>query len=65
MKVTEVGVKLGCTKNLGNYNSLRLDASIAFEVEENDDVRAVFAEGWKWLEEEIARKLEEDEEAQN
>jgi hypothetical protein len=34
-------------------------------VEENDDVRAVFAEGWKWLEEEIARKLEEDEEAQN
>lgn len=54
-----VGVSLGITRNLGNFNSLRFDAWASSEVKEGEDREAVFDRLWAEVDAEIEEKLNE------
>ena len=49
MKATDVEVRYGITKNLGNYESLRLDYSVRLTLEEGDKAGAAIDEGLKFV----------------
>jgi len=51
--MAEIGAALGITKNLGNYESARIDASAKLEVEDISD-----AEAWKKIWTEIESQVE-------
>ncbi|CAH2606477.1 conserved protein of unknown function (plasmid) [Rhodovastum atsumiense] len=44
MKITELRVSVAKTVNLGNYNSIRLEAGATVAIEDGDDLDAVRAE---------------------
>lgn len=41
-KITEVSVSYGLTKNLGNYESLRIDITLAAKVGNGEDVNEIW-----------------------
>jgi len=54
----EIWVSLGITKNLGNYESLRLDAGAKVHSENADDPEA-WAKLWQTIDDQIEAKLRE------
>lgn len=42
-KITEIAVTYGVTKNLGNYESLRLDIKLSATLENGDDIDSEWA----------------------
>lgn len=54
-----VGVSLGLTRNLGNFNSLRIDAWASEEVPDGADREEIFDKLWQQVDDEISEKLEE------
>lgn len=60
MQVQEVEIwaSIGITKNLGNYESLRLDAGARVKASSENDEQA-WAELWKAVDEQIESKLQE------
>lgn len=57
-KGTEIWASLGITKNLGNYESLRLDAGARMQASEVDDP-AAWAKVWESIDAQIEAKLQE------
>ena len=57
-KTTEIWASLGITKNLGNYESLRLDAGARCKAVSLDDEKA-WAELWSSIDSQIESKLQE------
>jgi len=55
---TEIWASLGITKNLGNYESLRLDAGARAKAESLDDPVA-WAKLWESIDSQIEAKLQE------
>lgn len=55
---TEIWVSLGITKNLGNYESLRLDAGARAKASSVDDPEA-WAKLWESIDSQIEAKLQE------
>jgi len=59
-----IWVAVGITKNIGNYESLRLDAGARVEVQDHTDGKA-WKDLWALVESQITEQLEEvDEEKQ-
>lgn len=54
----EIWASIGITKNLGNYESLRLDAGARVKASSEDDEQA-WADLWKAVDEQIESKLRE------
>ena len=62
--MTNIKVMLGVTKNLGNFESLRLDAEYSTDLaplgdNEKYDLEAAYAQAWEIVDNEITKKLEE------
>lgn len=56
-KTTKVGVSIGVTKNLGNYNSFKADAWKEIEVHDGDDEAEVYAKAWAEVEAQLESQL--------
>ena len=56
MKVKEISATFAFTKNLGNYQSLRAEASITVEVEEGESVLAVYEEAFMTAKQQVAKE---------
>lgn len=54
----EIWASVGITKNLGNYESLRLDAGARVTAKSSDDPEA-WANLWNAIDEQIESKLKE------
>ncbi len=59
--VTTIWASIGATKNLGNYESLRIDAGARIVVEDIEDEEK-WAEVWATIEAQVEQKLNEAEE---
>ena len=57
-KVGKIWVSLGITKNLGNYESLRLDAGAEVRSDAFDN-NTLWAQLWQKVDEQIEEKLSE------
>jgi hypothetical protein len=57
-KGTEIWASLGITKNLGNYESLRLDAGARTQASDPNDPEA-WAKVWASIDSQIEAKLQE------
>jgi hypothetical protein len=57
-KSTEIWASLGITKNLGNYESLRLDAGARTQASDPNDP-AAWAKVWESIDAQIEAKLQE------
>jgi hypothetical protein len=56
---TKVTVNLGYTLNLGNFQSLRIDISIADNKREGETANEAFERVYKFVEEKLAEKVRE------
>jgi hypothetical protein len=56
MKVKEISATFAFTKNLGNYQSLRAEASITVEVEDGENVLAVYEEAFLTVKQQVAKE---------
>ena len=58
MTPKKFSVSKGVTVNIGNYESIRIDASTEFELSEKDkDVKKCVAQGYEFLDEQINKQL--------
>lgn len=58
--MANVGVKLGTTKNLGNYESLRVDVSLFYPCEPNKkDMDKTFKKAFKWVDKKLSGIMED------
>lgn len=58
--MANVGVKLGTTKNLGNYESLRVDVSLFYPCEPNKkDMDKAFKKAFKWVDKKLSGIMED------
>lgn len=60
MRITEISIKLGATINLGDYNNSRPEVGARAVVEPFDDADEVFAELGAFLEERLAKMVDDD-----
>ncbi|GIO36242.1 hypothetical protein J41TS12_11030 [Paenibacillus antibioticophila] len=51
MEIREINVSMTYTKNLGNYESLKLDAGVTVAITPDENVDQAYAKAW-----EVARK---------
>lgn len=51
MEVREISVSMMYTKNLGNYESLKIDAGVTMAIAPSDNVEEAYSKAW-----ELARK---------
>jgi len=56
MKVKEISATFAFTKNLGNYQSMRAEASITVEVEDGENVLAVYDEAFLTVKNQVAKE---------
>jgi hypothetical protein len=58
LNVKEISVGFTFTKNLGNYESLKVDASVVITVGENEDPEEIAAKAWANAKAQIKKGLE-------
>lgn len=58
MQTKEISVGFTYTRNLGNYESLKVDAGVVIAVGENEDTEEVYATAWKSAKKQIKNGLE-------
>ena len=58
MKMVRVTVTKGVTANIGNYESIRIDATAEFEVDKKDQKKC-FEQGYAHLDNEVNKQLDE------
>lgn len=51
--VKQVSVGASYTKNLGNFQSLKVEASIVVELHNDDDAEAVYADAWERVQKQV------------
>jgi hypothetical protein len=57
-KVKEISVGFMYTKNLGNYESLKVDAGAVITVEPGEDPDAIYEKAWETARKQVKRGLE-------
>lgn len=55
-----IRVQVGVTRNLGDFNSLRLDAAIETDVRTGETVDEAFERAWAKADEQVDAKLNEE-----
>jgi len=53
MKIKEIRANFSFTKNLGNFQSLKVEAGVSGELEPGDDVKAAFQDAFEMVKEEV------------
>ena len=56
---TKVGVTLGYTLNLGNFQSLRIDLAVTDNKREGENTNEAFERVYKFVEDKLAEKVKE------
>lgn len=56
---TKVGVTLGYTLNLGNFQSLRIDLSVTDNKRDGENTNEAFERVYKFVEDKLAEKVKE------
>jgi hypothetical protein len=56
---TKIGVTLGYTLNLGNFQSLRIDLNIIDNKRENENINDAFERVYSFVENKLAEKVAE------
>lgn len=56
-KVKEIYVEASFTKNLGNYQNFKPTAGATIIIEEGDNLKEVFKDGWEMVGDQIAEQL--------
>ncbi len=51
--VKQVSVGASYTKNLGNFQSLKVEASIVVDLHDDDDSEAVYADAWERVQKQV------------
>lgn len=59
MKTKEITVGYTFTKNLGNYQSVKVDASVTMTVEEGESAEVVATTGYKYCREQVKKGISE------
>lgn len=59
MKIKELTINISNTKNLGNYESARIDVGQTIELGPDDNADEVFNEAYVDLKKKLAQKVEE------
>ncbi|EJW17580.1 hypothetical protein M5X00_16605 [Paenibacillus alvei] len=59
MKAKEITVGYTFTKNLGNYQSVKVDASVTMAVDEGESPEVVAATGYKYCREQVKKGISE------
>lgn len=57
MKPKEITVETTFTKNLGNYQSLKLTAGISYTLEPNDTIEEAYSKAWETVVNQIKEQL--------
>jgi hypothetical protein len=57
-QVKEISVGFTYTKNLGNYESLKVDAGVVVAIWAEDDPRIAYYAAWETVKKQIKRGLE-------
>ncbi|MEV3587398.1 hypothetical protein ABNE08_21750 [Paenibacillus larvae] len=57
-RAKEIHVGFTFTKNLGNYENLKVDAGITMSIDPEDDVQEVYSKAWANVKNQIKRGLE-------
>lgn len=63
-KVKEIYVEAKFVKNLGNYQSFAPIAGVTMTLDDKDDVKKVFEQGWELVGDQVAEQLKLFEEEQ-
>lgn len=58
MQVKEISVGFTYTKNLGNYESLKVDAGVVIAVEEGQDIDELYEKAYEQTRKQIKKGLE-------
>ena len=56
-KVTKINVEVSYLKSLPNYENIRFTAGAELELNDNDDYKNVYEEGWEIVGDEIEKQL--------
>lgn len=51
--VKQISVGATYTKNLGNYQSLKVEANVVMDLNEGDDYKAIYADAWEKVQEQV------------
>ena len=62
MKIKEITVGIHITKNLGNYNSIKLDHSVTVELDDDEDIEDVRTPIYEDIEAFLEERLKEESE---
>lgn len=54
-----VYVSLGITKNIGNYESVRIDAGISLEINDEESVDDAYVRAWNAVEAQVDKQISE------
>lgn len=57
-KTKEIHVAFTFTKNLGNYENLKVDAAVTMSVDPEDDVEEVYTRAWANVKKQIRKGLD-------
>jgi hypothetical protein len=57
-KIKEVSVGFTYTKNLGNFESIKVDAGFVIAISEGDDEDAAFAKAWAAAKAQVVKGLQ-------
>jgi hypothetical protein len=57
-QLKEVSVGFTFTKNLGNYQSLRVDAGLVLSLAPGDNPQTVYAEAWQTAKQQVKQGIE-------
>lgn len=58
MDVKEISVGFTYTKNLGNYESIKIDAGFVIAIGEGEDPEAAFAKAWTAAKAQVVKGLQ-------
>ena len=53
-----IRVQVGVTKNLGNFNSVRLDADYETTINSDEDIKDAYARAWAIAEAEVEAQVD-------
>ncbi|MGG1672891.1 hypothetical protein ACIFOE_20085 [Paenibacillus sp. NRS-1783] len=56
-RLKEISVSYTYTKNLGNYQSLKVDAGLVVTLEPGDDPQTVYADAWRTVRNQVEQRL--------
>lgn len=58
MQIKEISVGFTYTKNLGNFENLKVDAGVVISIQEGEDPEEVYAKAWESVKKQVKSGLQ-------